>query len=494
MKRTGPQLVALLLLGGGAHAGGSPSSGYSVFNDPAGDAVIRRTDLGNDAPLPPGYEPIDLLQLRLEGWETSTPQSDPYTGTTTGGDADLVRVQIILDGLVCPPGPLGIDQQGSAFDPYRYGDRPLFGYIEIDIDDQKNTGGEFTPLANNRYLANVGRFGLSPQGSLSERMVRNAGDFDTIFSTEPQFERTGGEFAITLCGCFTPTIVSQSGDMDSIFDPGETWVVRGRFFQRFIAFQAMSDLFGGFEDGLFEPPVDLRFEHDTHSDQTTVTMIFPITNTGSAQLRGEAVQGIDLNTANQTSIFEALDDLIYNSEYATGDLRDMVDNWRGRDLEDYQRPRDWFAHAIVGTSPTVKDPAALFVWTDTGFNEVLGDFNDDDTSDSLDTQILQNTITTLDGTTGDSDGVVNGEVGIAQFARSFNLLDLNYDGVISESDLGSPPCPADLTGDGLLNFFDISAFLGAFSAHDPSADFTGDGQFNFFDVSAFLSAFSAGCP
>ena len=56
------------------------------------------------------------------------------------------------------------------------------------------------------------------------------------------------------------------------------------------------------------------------------------------------------------------------------------------------------------------------------------------------------------------------------------------------------PCPADLTGDGVLNFFDVSAFLNAFSNQDPAADFTGDGVYNFFDVSAFLNAFSAGCP
>jgi len=58
----------------------------------------------------------------------------------------------------------------------------------------------------------------------------------------------------------------------------------------------------------------------------------------------------------------------------------------------------------------------------------------------------------------------------------------------------APSCPADMTGDGQLNFFDVSAFLGAFSAMDPAADFTGDGQFNFFDVSAFLTAFGNGCP
>jgi hypothetical protein len=59
---------------------------------------------------------------------------------------------------------------------------------------------------------------------------------------------------------------------------------------------------------------------------------------------------------------------------------------------------------------------------------------------------------------------------------------------------GPAACPADLTGDGVLNFFDVSAFLSAFSAADPAADFNNDGEFNFFDVSAFLGAFTAGCP
>ena len=55
-------------------------------------------------------------------------------------------------------------------------------------------------------------------------------------------------------------------------------------------------------------------------------------------------------------------------------------------------------------------------------------------------------------------------------------------------------CPADLTGDGVLDFFDVSAFLNAFNAMDPIADFTGDGAYDFFDVSAFLNAYNAGCP
>lgn len=55
-------------------------------------------------------------------------------------------------------------------------------------------------------------------------------------------------------------------------------------------------------------------------------------------------------------------------------------------------------------------------------------------------------------------------------------------------------CIADFTGEGSLNFLDVSAFLEAFGSMNPIADLTGEGSFNFLDVSAFLSAYSAGCP
>ena len=78
------------------------------------------------------------------------------------------------------------------------------------------------------------------------------------------------------------------------------------------------------------------------------------------------------------------------------------------------------------------------------------------------------------------------------FFFGFTNFDIQVDNITIRSIAG--PCPADLNGDGDLNFFDVSAFLSAFSAMDPIADFTGDGEFNFFDVSDFLSAFSVGCP
>ncbi|MBL4808844.1 MAG: hypothetical protein JKY43_02145 [Phycisphaerales bacterium] len=55
-------------------------------------------------------------------------------------------------------------------------------------------------------------------------------------------------------------------------------------------------------------------------------------------------------------------------------------------------------------------------------------------------------------------------------------------------------CSADINGDGVLDFFDISAFLTLFSAGDLAADFSGDGTLDFFDISMFLGTYAAGCP
>lgn len=56
-------------------------------------------------------------------------------------------------------------------------------------------------------------------------------------------------------------------------------------------------------------------------------------------------------------------------------------------------------------------------------------------------------------------------------------------------------CRADLSDDGTVDFFDVSAFIGYFGDQDPLADISGDGTLNFFDVSLFLQQFNPGpCP
>lgn len=129
------------------------------------------------------------------------------------------------------------------------------------------------------------------------------------------------------------------------------------------------------------------------------------------------------------------------------------------------------------------------------------------TGDVLELGINLGTITDLSNTgVGSFDVVLDDEIA-GEYAATYTLrvynsrsmfpgdvvvedLTLNISGAVGEG----MACAADLNGDGMLNFFDVSAFLLMFSNGDLGADFTGDQMLNFFDVSAFLGAFSAGCP
>ena len=85
---------------------------------------------------------------------------------------------------------------------------------------------------------------------------------------------------------------------------------------------------------------------------------------------------------------------------------------------------------------------------------------------------------------GDLDG--NQSLDIAVMSENEDQLTVFQSGCI--------PCAADLNRDGLLNFFDASAFVVAFLDQDELADFDEDGDVTIADVSAFLSAFNQGCP
>ena len=74
-----------------------------------------------------------------------------------------------------------------------------------------------------------------------------------------------------------------------------------------------------------------------------------------------------------------------------------------------------------------------------------------------------------------------------------DITTANYDSD-TISFFASAGCAADFNQDGVLDFFDVSAFISAFNAQDPGADLTGDGSFDFFDVSSFIGLYGAGCP
>lgn len=89
------------------------------------------------------------------------------------------------------------------------------------------------------------------------------------------------------------------------------------------------------------------------------------------------------------------------------------------------------------------------------------------------------------------------ELAIRLTADGTDSTDVWYidDVAVTEDFVIDPPsCPQDIDGNGLLNFFDISGFLGLYNAQNPVADWDNNGQYNFFDISSYLASFNAGCP
>ncbi|HXH23706.1 MAG TPA: GC-type dockerin domain-anchored protein [Vicinamibacterales bacterium] len=447
-----------------------------LWVDATADAVVRRTDSGNDGPIHPDATIPDLARVSLCAWQPLDPESDPYAGEAIAASgAHLFRLDVVFSGLVNPPGPLGLG--GEPFDPLRFGVSPVYGFLDLDVDEQKNSGGELGSLALDRYLANVARFGYVPYGSIGERAAHSADDWDSNFWTPPQFERTGAEFSLVLCGCWTPTLAEErTGDGDAVFDAGEAWVVRGRFFERFQSFADVSFIFGGSDAGLYDPVSHVLWAHDALSNETTVSLVFPLDMTGAAMLTGEAQQAMDFNAGNHASLAEALADLCDQSEDASGALRELVKDWRGRDYDDYLDPTEWDVSALFGTtySTTV---GALYAWTDSGFGEKRGDFDGNGLADAADRAMLDTFI-------------AGGPVDIPGFALNFSIFDLDYSGVVDTADADDVLHPADFDANGIVNTLDFLAFLNAFNSGDPRADFDGNGIINSLDVLAFLVAFN----
>lgn len=80
-------------------------------------------------------------------------------------------------------------------------------------------------------------------------------------------------------------------------------------------------------------------------------------------------------------------------------------------------------------------------------------------------------------------------VNASSAGREFNINYFEFESTAvgcNEADFATPF--------GVLDFFDVQAFLEAFANHAAEADLTGDGAFDFFDVQAFLGAFADGCP
>jgi len=469
------------------------------IGDPTGDTRPRPTVPPDDVPEPgPGTMP-DVIAVKIGGWSMNVPGGDPFAGSwTTGNAVQLFRMDIVFAGRVNPPGTLGVGT--VEFDPFKHGPNPVFGFIEIDVDGDIDTGGECVG-ATQRYLANVARFGSLPPGVAGARAARSADDYNAAFGTGRQFQRSGADFAVTFCGCFPVTVVQRIGNGGAEFGPGDTWIVRGRFFQRSGGYDEASAAFGGSLPQRYDPLVNLRFSHNAASNRTTVTLIYPLTMLGASIMTGEPEQAPDYNVANHTSIEEALLDIIAGaSKPLSTCAQTLSSGWIGQTPSSSLDPTRWRSTAIVGTAyPTPQ--AALYFWTDVAFTQRFGDLTADGRVTATDALAHDFTIAALDGGPLDLDDLVNSAVVIQNFGPNFHLADLDGNGVIDAADRFPiySMTIGDFNGDCQVNGADLSVLLANFglsaSGQNPIAgDANGDDRVDAADLSVLLGNFGGGCP
>ena len=463
------------------------------IHDTPGDAVARRSDPGGDGPLDAmAHPPIDLLQITIGKWAPSAPQTDLFTGSFLDGGRFL-RMDLTLAGLVNPPGvadPL-------AFGPFAWGAHPVFGFVEIDMDRDVQTGGELDS-PQYRYLGNVVRFGGRPTAArFANRVAIDDSAFDGDFLTPPFVDRHGEEFHLAFLGELfaAADITEQAGDADMVFEEGETWNIRAPLFHRAHGFEPFSLAEGGAVPGEYSPVCDVQFQHDPAQNVTQVSLVFPLNRDAAGQMRGEPPEPYDHDPSNQASVEEALRDLrdsaAFVYQYPTGlPEQDIIARWKDKEPDDFIDPRRWDITVLLGTSFTAPNPAGeFFVWTDVCPDVVCGDVNGGGIAGALDLQAIEQYIAEHDA----SDGILDGRVVIQDFATDFSVYDVNHDGIVDAADTLLSCVTADADGDGDIDLCDFghlqTCFSGSGIAHVPGAcglhDTDYDGDVDESDVERF---------
>lgn len=479
----------------------SPARAQVVWQDPAEDAVARRADTGADGPLDPvAHRFPDILSYAIGAWQPTTPESDLFAGQWTTG-ADFFRLDLVFKGLINPPGTLG---HGYPFEPFLYGPNPVFGYVEIDMDANADTGGELDS-PDLRYLGNAARFGgLPADARYAGHAALDGSAFDGSFITPPFVERSGEEFHIAFHGWEISQIV-RSNQENTIFDSGETWTLIGKLSHRAHGYEPFSYACCTGVSGSYEPDVQIQFRHATDVDETTVSFVYPLTNVGSALMRGDAeVQFLDGDASNQNSVLEALDDLVFGVVNASPAWRNnpafpIIAQWQVTDPNTCLDPATWRVTVLAATAYTAPGQDAMFVWTDMAPDVNVGDFNGDGMVDGADLALFNEFLAANDGLAGaDADGAVNGQVQLVNFGPNFSVFDVNYDGVVDQADRPSLSAEADFDQDGDVDLADFAHFRTCFNGPNRSparpgcgdADLDGDLDVDLADFSRFRTCFN----
>jgi len=466
-RRALSALAATAWLGTAAQAGPPElvQNDVAWWFDDVGDQEIKLVDPGGNDPLVPGTVPHDLRTLAVMGWAPADPQTDLFTGSVApAASADFVRLDLVVGGLAGPPGALG--REFDPFNPTSISDNPLYGYIEIDADHDPDTGGEGSSLGRFRYLTVTALYNASPgYPPFWTRFARSSEDFDFDVRTFPHYERDGAEFTFVFDGRVQPTVVQEQGDGDGRFEAGETMIVRGRFFERVMIFASVSAFFDGEQIGWWTPEVDVRFSHDVAANETTVSVVVPLRQAGSAAMRGEAtVQPLDNLLTNQTSVEEAVNDMIVRAPLSsTQSFSIMTQGWGVKSVSDFLDVTQWEVVAALGHSYNAFDAGGFLAYSDVGFDEIFGDFSRDGVVTGRDAALLQKELEAKDGSTADGDQTVNGSWFIPGWADQFTIFNLQYDHVLDGADvaLAPPFTPGDVDGDGGVGPSDLFMLLGS---------------------------------
>jgi hypothetical protein len=460
----------------------------ATYADTAGDAVPRRTDPGADGPYDPvAHRLIDLREVVVGAWEADDPEHDLFIGDFDD-DGEFVRLDLVLDGLVNPPG----QTLPWDFAPFEYGAHPVFGFIEIDMDQEVETGGELD-APQYRYLGNVVRFGGKPAiRRFEDRVALDASAFDDDFETPPFVDRHGEEFHLALLGSEFESgeIEEIEGNGDDAFDAGETWQIEGFWFHRAHGYEPFSLAEGG--------ECDLRFHHDLLMDVTHLSLVFPLTNVGAGMMQGEEPEPPNGDPSDQASVLEALIDLrdsaVFLDEYPTGFPEEaIITDWEDQDPGEFLDPDDWEITVLLGTSYTAADPSGeYFVWTDAYPDVIRGDVDGDAEAEDDDQERIAEFVAAEDA----GDGTVDGRVVLSDFGLNFSVFDINHGGVVDELDSMLVSVPGDFDADADVDLVDFARLQACFSGtgvlFEPLAcglaDLDGDQDVDGEDAGRFVSA------
>jgi len=463
-----------------------------ILTDPSGDAIVRRTDLGNDGTINPLSNLPDLIRIEIGGWQSTTPTSNRFNGVWDDyEDTGLFRVNLVFQGLINPPGPIALNE--PTYDPFRFGPNPVYGFIEFDVDDDLDTGGDIDNIYN-RFLGNVSRFGGSVDSDLGKRAALSVDDLDGDLLTAPLVERSGEEWHLALCGCDPITVVNTFNDQTpNSFDPGDKWIVSSRFIHRSHAFTEFSFAFGGSRSGEYDPLTFLQFDSRPGQNITIVSLVEAIDQRGAGILAGAPSESIDLDASNQTSIHELINDIQFAAINAfdpgVGSAFDLLRDWSDGshdNLTDFLDPESWKINALLGTAYTTEQPDAHYVWTDLAFDFVPGDVTGNGSANTQDLNAISNYIKNNDAGPTDADGVLNGQVRFPSFGFNFFIADLDYDGAVNALDLSmiQQQRPGDINADQTINNQDLILLRTLIGlqltdpAYNPAADLNHDGIIN----------------